>query len=127
MKKEGARLSIGILPESFSKNPGHSSTGIPTHPERQHFLDGVFTAPFRDRHDDLVDVVLLDDPIHLRGVAEDFPDLLPGGTVLRRRGIDETDEMKTEAFLLLTSSPTCRATSPVPTIRIFSRGASRVM
>ena len=50
---------------------------VPTHPERQHFLDGVLAAPFRDRHDDLVDVIPLDDPIHLRGIAEDFPDLRP--------------------------------------------------
>ena len=81
MKKDGARLSIGILPESFSKNPCHSRTRDSRHPQGQHFRDGVFTAPLRDRHDDLADVVFYDDSIHLRGVTENFLDV-PEGNVL---------------------------------------------
>jgi hypothetical protein len=44
--------------------------------------------------------MLLDDPIHLRGIAEDFPNLPPGWAILSQMYIDETDEMESETFPL---------------------------
>ena len=70
----------------------------PIHPESQHFLDGVFSAPFRDRHDDLVDPMLFDDSIHFRGIAENIPDAPRGWVIPFWRGIDEADEIKAETL-----------------------------
>ena len=100
MKKEGARLSIGILPESFSKNPGHSTTWHPFTRSASISLTGYSPRRSVIATTILSTSMLLDDPIHLRRIAEDFPDGHRGVVFLVRRGVDETDEMKTEAFPL---------------------------
>jgi len=63
----------------------------------------------------------LDDLIHRRRAAENFSRCPHGDEgFVERRGIDETREMKIEPLAFSHFLSTFRATSPVPTIRIFS-------